>query len=96
MLEWMNETPGGIDLRIRAIPRASKNRIQGVHDGALKIRLTTTPVDGKANQALITFLSKTLKISKTQITLLRGKTARQKTLRITGLTQKQLLERISR
>jgi len=59
MSEWMNETAEGLDLHIKVVPRASKNEIQGLHDGALKIRLTTPPVDGKANQALIKFLSNT-------------------------------------
>ena len=93
-MEWMNETPEGLDLHVRVVPRAAKNEFQGLHDNALKIRLTTPPVDGKANQALIKFLSKTLKVPQRQITLVRGEIARQKTLRITGLTQEQLLERI--
>lgn len=90
MLEWMNESPDGLDIRIKAIPRATKNEIQGVHDGALKIRLTTPPVDGKANQALIKFLSKQLKISKARIQLIQGETSRHKTLRIDGITKQQL------
>jgi len=89
-MEWMNEISGGIELHLRVIPRASKNVIQGLHDGALKIRLTTPPVDGKANQALVKFLSKTLKISKTQIKLTQGETSRNKTLRISGITKQQL------
>jgi uncharacterized protein (TIGR00251 family) len=94
MLEWINETPEGLAIRIRAVPRASKNEIQGIYDGALKIRLTTPPVDGKANQALIKFLSKTLKISKAQIELAQGETSRHKTVHISGLTKPQLLERV--
>ena len=95
MLEWMNETSDGLEVRIRAVPRASKNEIQGLHDGALKIRLTTAPVDGKANQALIKFLSKELKLPQGHITLLRGETARQKTVHLTGLTKTELMERLS-
>jgi uncharacterized protein (TIGR00251 family) len=94
-MEWMNETPSGIELHVRAVPRASKNEIQGIHDGALKIRLTTPPVDGKANQALIKFLSKLLKISKSQIRLAQGETNRHKTLRITGITATDLRSRLS-
>lgn len=90
----MNETSKGIEVHIRAMPRASKNQIQGIYDGALKIRLTTPPVDGKANQALIKFLSKTLGIAKSQIELTQGDTSRRKTVRISGLTKPQLLERI--
>ncbi len=94
-MEWMNETSDGLEIKIRAVPRAAKNEIQGLHDGALKVRLTSAPVDGKANQALIRHLSRTLKVPKTQMTIVRGKTGRQKTLRIAGLTKKEFLERIS-
>lgn len=90
----MNETSDGVEIRVRAVPRASKNKIQGIHDGALKIRLTTPPVDGKANQALIKFLSKTLKISKSQITLAQGETSRHKTLQIHGISAKDLRTRL--
>lgn len=94
-MEWINEVAGGVDVRIRAVPRASKNGIQGLHDDSLKIRLTSAPVDGKANEALIKFLSKALAVSKSQIQLLQGETSRQKTLRINGLSKEQLLERIA-
>ena len=94
MLEWLNETSEGLDIKIRAVPRTSKNEIQGVYDKALKIRLTTAPVNGKANQALIRFLSKELHISKSQLLLKQGEISRHKMLRITGLTKEQLLERI--
>ena len=92
-MEWMNETPRGVELKIHAVPRASKNEIQGLHDNALKVRLTTPPIDGKANQALIKFLSKTLHISKAQIQLVRGETSRHKTLCIMGLTKTEILQR---
>lgn len=94
-MEWINERPDGIDLQIKAVPRAAKNGIQGVHDNALKVRLTTPPIDGKANAALIKFLSKALRVSKSQIHLVRGETDRHKTLRITGITKTSLLERIN-
>ncbi len=93
-MEWMNETPDGLALRIKAVPRAAKNEIQGLHDGALKIRLTTPPVDGKANQALMKFLSKTLNIPKAQIELAQGETSRLKTLRINGISKNELIGRI--
>lgn len=93
MLEWMNEIPNGIDIKVRAVPRASKNEVQGIHDDELKVRLTTPPVDGKANQALVKFLSKTLKISKAQIELTQGETSRHKTIRISGITPQEFINR---
>jgi uncharacterized protein (TIGR00251 family) len=96
MLEWMNETSEGLTLAVRAVPRAAKNEIQGVYDEALKIRLITPPVDGKANQALIRFLSKALHLSKSQIRILRGETSRNKILRITGISKEELTRIIER
>jgi uncharacterized protein (TIGR00251 family) len=92
----MNETSEGLTVAVRAVPRAAKNEIQGVYDEALKIRLITPPVDGKANQALIRFLSKALHISKSQIRILRGETSRNKILRITGISKKELTRIIER
>jgi uncharacterized protein (TIGR00251 family) len=94
-MTWLKETDHALLLSVRAVPRAAKNEIQGVHDGALKIRLTTPPVDGKANQALIKFLSKTLNIAKSQIELIQGGTSRLKIFRLSGLTESDCIERLS-
>ena len=94
MLEWMNETSEGLTLSVRAVPRAAKNEIQGVYNEALKIRLTTPPIDGKANQALIRFLSKTLNISKSHIRVLHGETSRNKVVQITDLSKDVLIKKI--
>ena len=92
-MEWLNEKANGLNVRLRIIPRASKNEIQGVHDGALKVRLTSPPIDGKANQALIKFMSKTLSISKTQIELIQGQAGRLKIVRITGISKRVLIRK---
>lgn len=51
-------------------------------DGALKIKLAAPPVDGKANQELISFLAKTLKVSTSSIEITQGLTSKKKTLRL--------------
>ncbi len=78
------DTPDGCTLRVRIHPGARKNAITGVHDSALKISLTTPPVEGRANEALIAFLAESLRIPKSRVTLVSGATSRSKTLRITG------------
>ena len=83
---FTRDTPEGCTLNVRIHPGARKNAIHGLHDGALKISLTTPPVDGRANEALIAFLSDQLRIPKARITLLTGATSRSKTLRIATLT----------
>jgi uncharacterized protein (TIGR00251 family) len=65
-------------------PKASKNEFCDVHGNAIKVRITAPPVDGKANQQLIQFLSKSFKVSKSQVHLLNGETSRQKRFRISS------------
>ena len=78
------DTDGAVVLDIHVIPRASRTMPDGVHDGALKVRLHAPPVDGQANQALIEWLAECLGIAKRDISLLRGTTARRKQLRISA------------
>lgn len=94
-MEWIRETAKGVLLPVRAVPRASKNEIQGVHGDALKIRLQAPPVEGKANQALIRFLSETLDISRSQISVASGETGRNKAVLITGITKAELVRRLN-
>jgi uncharacterized protein (TIGR00251 family) len=69
-------------LRVQLLPRANCDEFAGIHDNALKIRLTAPPVDGRANAALIAFLAEEFGVAKQQVALLRGKTSRTKKLRI--------------
>jgi uncharacterized protein (TIGR00251 family) len=78
----LRDTPEGCILPVRVHPGARKNEITGVHDGALKISLTTPPTDGRANEALMAFLAKFLKVQRARITLVNGATNRTKTLRV--------------
>ncbi|CAN5556198.1 hypothetical protein BH10ACI4_BH10ACI4_37850 [soil metagenome] len=83
---FTRDSPDGCTLSVRIHPGARKNAIHGLHDGALKISLTTPPVDGRANDALIAFLGDRLRIPKARITLLTGATSRSKNLRVATLT----------
>jgi len=65
-------------IQIYVQPNASKNEFCAVHGDTIKVRITAPPVDGKANQQLIQFLSKSFKVSKSQVQLLSGETSRQK------------------
>lgn len=63
-------------------PKASANQWVGEVDGRIKLRLTAPPVDGQANSQLIEFVAKQFKVPKSQVQLLSGEQARQKTLQI--------------
>lgn len=87
---WIQESKTGVTIQVHATPRASKNQIQGLHGDAVKIKLKAPPVDGKANEALIEFISGTLGIPQRQITLLSGQTSRQKRLSLQGVSANQV------
>jgi uncharacterized protein (TIGR00251 family) len=74
----------GCTLAVRVRPGAKKNDISGIHAGAIKISLTTPPVDGRANEALIELLAERLRIPRARISLVSDATSRMKRLRITG------------
>ena len=69
---------GAVRVDVHVIPNASRTQPDGVHDGALRVRLHAPPVDGKANTALMAWLAEALKIPKNQVTLVRGQTSKRK------------------
>lgn len=69
-----------LDLHVQ--PRASKNELQGLHGGRVKIRVTASPVDGKANEEIARYLSELFGISRRQVDLVSGQTSRIKRFRI--------------
>jgi uncharacterized protein (TIGR00251 family) len=80
-------------ISVRVIPRSSRNAIEW-EDGALKVRLTASPVDGAANEALLTLLAHQLRLAKRDIQIVHGATGRHKTVEITGMTLGELKQRI--
>ena len=80
----------GFILAIRVQPRAKRDELRGVlPDGRIKIALTAPPLDGKANQALLKFLSKLLGVNKTKIQICRGVTSRDKLLEVSGIAESE-------
>ena len=75
---------GSLLLRLLVQPRASRNEIAGLHDDALKIRLTTPPIEGRANKAVIAFLAKLLHLPKSSLTIKSGHQNRSKQVLIQG------------
>lgn len=73
-------------LSLHLQPGAKKNEVVGPHGDALKIRLTAPPVDGKANNALLTALADWLDLPRNRLTLERGQTSRHKVVRVEGTT----------
>lgn len=74
-------------LYIHATPKGSKNSFVGWRDNVLCIKITAPPVDGAANMAIIKFLSKELKVKKSDIIMVSGEKSREKCFEINGITE---------
>jgi uncharacterized protein len=86
-LNVLTPVPGGVRIRIRVQPRASRSEVAGVVGEALKVRLIAPPVDGAANDALIRFLAESLHTPRSSVTLISGHTSRTKVVEIRGLSE---------
>ena len=72
-------------LAIRLVPRGGRDAVVGERDGAVLIRVSAPPVDGRANVALIAFVAKALGVPKGAVAIVRGETTRDKVLTIDGI-----------
>lgn len=79
-------TATGVLLRLRIQPRASTDRLEGLHGDQLRLRLTAPPVGGAANAACIAFLANILGVSRAHVHLQTGAKSRDKLVHITGVT----------
>ncbi len=72
-------------LKIKVEPRSSRSFIVGMYGDSLKVKLTSAPVDGKANKELIALLAKELSIKKKDVEILSGETSKNKVVKIFGV-----------
>jgi len=88
---FLQATAGGVIVSVFVQPRASKNEIIGVQGEELKVRLTSPPVEGAANQSCREFFAKRIGIAKGQVELVAGDKSRHKRLLLRGLDLKQVM-----
>ena len=78
-------------IKLKISPNASKNEIIN-KDGEIKVKVTAQPIENKANKALIEFLSKSLKIAKSNIEIVKGETSKEKTLLFKNISSDKIVE----
>ena len=88
---YVQEHQGKVSLSVRVSPRASRNAIEGEHQGALKVRLTAPPVDNRANEALRRLLAERLNVPVSAVRIVAGEKSRTKRIEIAGVTRAQVL-----
>ena len=82
---WYRATPEGWLLAIHVQPGAKKSAIAGLHGGSLKLRIAATPVEGKANEAVKSFLAAALGVPRNCVSVIRGGRNREKQVLVSAL-----------
>jgi uncharacterized protein len=82
------------DIAVKVVPRATRDEIVGWLDGALKVRVTAPPQDGRANRAVEALLAEALSLKKTAVTVAAGLRSARKRVAVAGLTQDEIVRRL--
>jgi uncharacterized protein (TIGR00251 family) len=85
-MNWLEARDGGVRIRVRVQPRASRTSVAGEYGDALRIRVASPPVDGQANRELIRFLAETLSVPPSAVRIVHGEAGRNKLIEVTGTT----------
>jgi uncharacterized protein (TIGR00251 family) len=84
------ERDGAVSFKVRVQPRASRTEIAGEHAGALKLRISAPPVDGKANEECRRFLARRLKVAAGAVEIVSGESSREKIIRVHNITAERV------
>ena len=92
----IHESSGAVSFAVKVHSRAKKNAITGEIGNALKLSLTSPPVEGRANQACIEFFAKLLKVPRSSVTIASGQASRQKVIRVSRLSAEEVKKCLGR
>lgn len=81
-------------LEVSVSPNARRTRAEGLHDGALRVKLAAPPVDGKANEALLAWLAAEFGLPRRGVRLLRGETSRRKQIELAAASEQDVARRL--
>lgn len=93
-MNWLNSTPDGCVLTVKATPRAKRSEIVCADPEWLRVKLQAPPVDGKANDELIALFSRTFGLPKSAVEILAGDASRHKRIKLRGVAADAVLKRI--
>ena len=91
----IKEKSGAITFTVRVIPRSARTEIVGEYEGAVKVRLSSPPVDGAANAELIKLFAKKLGVAKSAVAIVSGETSKTKRLRVDGASAQRLRDALA-
>ena len=79
-----------ITIRVKVHPRAKRNAITGIVGDAVKLSLTSPPVDGKANEACMRFFAELFGVPRAAVTIVKGETSRTKLIQIAQVPKERV------
>ncbi len=80
----VRESPEGVTFRVRVQPRASRCAVTGLAGDAVRVALTSPPVEGAANAACTAFFAALFGVAKGRVSIVAGLKGRDKTVRVAG------------
>jgi len=83
---------GRLVFKVQVVPRSSRSEVAGEHNGSLRVRVSSPPVEGAANKELTQVLAKAFKVSRSAVSIMSGENSRLKQVSIEGVTSSDLSE----
>ena len=91
MIEYSNRD-GRLIFRVQVVPRSSRSEVAGEHNGSLRVRISSPPVEGAANKELTQVLAKAFNVSRSAVSIVAGQNSRLKQVSIEGVSSSALSE----
>jgi hypothetical protein len=92
--KWCSAIPGGVRIAVQITPNAKKTEVIGVLEDALKLKLQAQPIEGRANEALVKYLSKVLAVPRSAVVITHGQTSKRKLIEVAGDLTPEGVERV--
>lgn len=86
---FLRAVPGGVQIAVKVVPGASRDRIVGPLGDDLKIQVVAPPEKGRANAAVIRLLAETLGVTEKAVDVVAGATSPRKTVHVAGISPEQ-------
>lgn len=94
MASYVSDTAEGAVVNVRAQPRSSRAGLDGIMGDAIKVRIRSAPVDGKANKELIETLADAFGLPKSRVSFKSGETSKTKRIVLGGLSAAEVEKRV--
>jgi len=85
---------GSATVTVHVLPRASREGVAGLFGDAVRVRLTAPPLENRANEALVRFLSASLNVPRSCVEIVSGRRGRKKVVRVAGISREDLFLRL--